>query len=90
MKISGLEWDDTNLEHIISKHGISPKEVEDVCFGPHYACTVKYKRKAIYGQATSGRYLMVILERLYNSFYKPITARNMTQSERGKYNEIMR
>ena len=90
MKITGLEWDDINLEHIIGEHGISPKEVEDICFGPHYTFTAKYKRKAVYGQAESGRYLLVILERLYANIYRPLTARNMTQSERGKYNEIMR
>jgi uncharacterized DUF497 family protein len=90
MKISGLEWDDKNLEHIISKHSINPREIEDVCFGSHYAYTVKYNRKAIYGQTTGGRYLVVILERLHNNIYRPITARNMTQNERRKYNIIMR
>jgi uncharacterized DUF497 family protein len=90
MKISGLEWDDINLEHIIGKHGIGPKEVEDVCFGPHYACPAKYNRKVLYGQTTSGKYLMVILERLYGSVYRTITARNMTQNEKRKYNIIMR
>ena len=90
MRITRLEWDDKNLEHIIGKHSISPSEIEDVCFGPHYACSAKYKRKAIYGQASSGRYLLVILERLYKDVYKPITARNMTLSERRKYNDIMR
>ena len=89
MKISGLEWDDNNLEHIISKHGINPDEVEDVCFGPHYACTVKYKRKAIYGQATSGKYLMVVLERLYGNVFRPITARGMRMEEKRKYLNIM-
>ena len=89
MKISGLEWDDINIEHIISKHGISPKEVEDVCFGPHYACSAKYNRKAIYGQTTSGKYLMVVLVKLYDSYFRPITTRNMTQAERRKYEDIM-
>jgi uncharacterized DUF497 family protein len=89
MKISGLAWDDVNLEHIISKHGISPGEVEDVCFGPHYACPAKFNRKAIYGQAVSGKYLMVILELLYDSIFRPVTARGMKQNERRKYRIIM-
>jgi uncharacterized DUF497 family protein len=90
VKISGLEWDDRNLEHIIGKHHITPIEIEDICFGKHYACSAKYKSKAIYGQASSGRYLLVILEQLYKNVYKPITARNMTLSERRRYIEIMK
>jgi len=89
MKITGLEWDDINLEHIIGKHRITSTEIEDIWFGVHYAFTAKYKRKAIYGQASSGRYLLVIVERLYKNIYRPITARNMTLSERRKYNMIM-
>jgi len=89
MKISGLEWDDINLEHIIGKHNISPQEIMDICFGPHYACTVKYKRKAVYGQATSGRYLMVVLKRLYDNVFRPITARGMKKEEKRKYHSIM-
>jgi len=90
MKISGLQWDDINLEHIIAKHVLSPKEVEDVCFGTHYACPAKYNRKAIYGQAASGKYLMVIVERLYGSVYRVVTARGMKISENRKYRMIMR
>lgn len=89
MKISVLQWDDINLEHIIANHGLSPKEVEDVCFGPHYACPAKYKRKAIYGQTASGKYIMVILEQLYDSVYRVVTARNLKTSEKRKYRIIM-
>lgn len=88
MRISSLEWDDTNLEHIVAK-GISPKEAEDVCFGSHYAYPAKYKRKAVYGQTTSGKYLMVILERLYGSIYRPVTSRGMKRDEKRKYLGIM-
>ena len=85
MKINGLQWDDVNLEHIITKHHLSPKEVADVCFGPHYACSAKYKRKAVYGRTESGKYVMVILERLYDSVFRLITARGMTRGEQRKY-----
>ena len=89
MIIHGLQWDDNNLEHIIVGHRIQPVEVEDICFGRHYAISAKYSRKALYGQAESGRYLMIILERLNDAVYRPITARNMTVAERRKYKEIM-
>ena len=90
MRIVRLEWDDFNIEHIIGKHWITPEEIEDVCFGVHYACTAKYKRKAIYGQASSGKYILVIVVRIYGSVFRPITARNMTVSERRKYDEIIK
>lgn len=32
MLISGIVWPDDRVEHI-AKHGISPNEFEDVCFG---------------------------------------------------------
>lgn len=89
MKINGLQWDDINIEHIMANHGLSPKEVEDVCFGAHYAIPAKYKRKAVYGRTAGGKYVLVILERLYNSVFRPITARGMTRGEQRKYRMIM-
>jgi uncharacterized protein len=90
MHIDNLDWTDSNLDHIIVRHGISLTEIEDVCFGQHYACSAKYKRKAVYGQASSGRYLLVVLEKMNRQTFRPITARNMTPSERRKYNDVMR
>jgi len=90
MKISSLQWDDANLEHIVGKHFLSPNDVEDVCFGAHCTFSVKYKRKAIYGQTRSGRYILVILQRLYGNVYRVITARDMSRSEKAKYRTIMK
>jgi len=90
MNINGLEWDDINIEHIIGKHGLSTKEIEDVCFEEHYIFSAKYNRKAVYGQTSSGKYIMVILERIRDSVYRPITARGMTRSEKRRYIEIMK
>lgn len=89
MRISGLDWDDINIEHIMGKHGSSPKEIEDVCFGPHYAIPAKYQRKAVYGQTTGGKYIVVILERLYNNIFRPITARGMRRNEQKEYKTKM-
>ena len=89
MKISSLQWDDINLEHICGRHGLNPTEVEDVCFGPHYVYPAKYNRKAVYGQTASGKYVLVILERLNGSVYRVVTARGMKRSEQRKYRTIM-
>lgn len=90
MRIDGLDWDDVNMEHIIGKHYLKPKEVEDVCFGSHYAIPAKYKRKAVYGRTTGGKYIVVILERLYNNIFRPITARGMRGNEQTEYKIKMR
>lgn len=89
MKINGLQWDDAHLEKIITKHGLSPAEVEDVCFGPHYALRARNRRQAVYGQTGGGKYIVVILERLYGSCYRPITAFGMNRKEQRKYKSIM-
>jgi len=89
MKISSLQWDDINVEHIMGRHGLRPEEVEDVCFGPHVAYPAKYHRKVIYGKTSGGKYLMLILERLYGTVFRPITGRGMKRDELRKYRTIM-
>ena len=90
MRIDELDWDDVNIEHIMVNHYLNPKEVEDVCFGSHYVIPAEYKRKAVYGQTSGGKYIVVILERLYNNIFRPITARGMKRNEQTKYKIIMR
>ncbi len=81
MKIGGLQWDDENIEHI-GGHGITPSEVEDVCFGPHIAYPARYGRYLIYGKAYHGKYIKVVLEHLYEIMFRPKTAYPMTESEK--------
>lgn len=47
MKISDLQWDDGNVEHI-ARHNVNPEEVEDVCFGVHIAA-----------KEEGGRYILI-------------------------------
>ena len=85
MKIDSLNWDDENIEHIISKHDVTPAEVEDVCFGRHVAYSGENDRYIIYGQTDNGRYLKVVLEHLYGTRFRPITAFDMSKSEKQNY-----
>ena len=85
MKIDSLNWDDENVEHIISKHGVTPTEVENVCFGRHVAYSGENDRHILYGQTDNGRYLKVVLERLWGTRFRPITAFNMSKSEKQNY-----
>ena len=90
MRIDSLTWTDGNIEHI-ARHGIRPSEVEEVCFGDRsVAIRVgrgRYggSRYAVYGQAESGRYLVVFIDGVEGARFFPVTARDMTERERRRY-----
>ena len=89
MKISRLEWDDVNIEHIAT-HGITPTEVEDVCFGTHIAYRGKYARNILYGQADNGKYIIVVLMHLYETVFRTITAHEMSENKKHAYRKRLR
>jgi len=83
--IQELQWDEENEAHI-ARHGVAIEEVEDLCFGPHWALRAKGgRRRALYGQTAGGRYLLAILESVGRGVYRPVTARDMTDRERRRY-----
>ena len=84
MNIVSLEWDDENVEHI-SRHYVTPAEVVDVCFEPHIAYSGANNRYILYGQTGDGRYLKVVLKRLHGARFRPITAFDMSESEKHNY-----
>jgi len=84
MRIGELEWDDNNIEHI-AQHGVTPQEVEDVCFGFHIYVREDGQRFVISGQSASGRYLNVVVERVGKGAFKPITAFEMSESYKRRY-----
>lgn len=90
MNIGSLEWDDENVEHIGRHSGISPKDVEDVCFGLHIVYRGKYGRYILYGQTDDGIYLNVVLERLHGSRFRPVTARPMSKGEKHNYKKKLK
>ncbi len=82
MRVLELIWDEQNEAHI-SSHGVTPSEVEDVCFSTKsFMVRIKGTRYRILGQAESGRYLAVILDSLGMSQFYVVTARNATEAER--------
>jgi len=84
MKIVAVEWSDDDLEHI-AHHGINPAEVEDICFNQHISIRGRFRRYVLYGQSTAGRHIKLILERLYDHIYRPVTAYDMTDNEKHNY-----
>lgn len=84
MKIVSLVWDDANIEHI-ARHNVSPREVEDVCFGAHFCKKENSCRYILSGQSDNGRYLNVVIERIGRGLFRPITAFEMSESYKRKF-----
>lgn len=91
MNLYSVIWKDQFIEKLATKHGVETKEVEDVLFShPHIRRVEKGRVKgedvyAAYGQTRSGRYLIVFFVLKHTTAALPISARDMTQSERKYY-----
>ena len=84
MRIAGFEWNDRNLEHI-SRHGVTPEEVEETCYYQPFILKSKYNRYLILGQSQGGRYLAIVIEQKKMGIVRVLIARDMNNSERRKY-----
>ena len=88
MRVWRFVWTVDRVEHIAT-HGVSPEEVEEVCFGrPLILRAKRLGPSPVYyclGQTLCGRYLfcVVIAFAAGNGF--PVTSRPMTERERRRY-----
>ena len=90
MYIKTIDWDDYRIEHV-AQHNVEPTEVWEVCEDPfHLARRQGHNRYRVYGQTSHGRYLLVVLEHIEGTIYKPITARDMTDREKGNFKRLRR
>ena len=94
MRIDELWWDDHNIEHLV-RHHIAPEDAEEAIFQDvPLAVHTRTRRYAIYGQTSAGRYIVIFLERVRIGqrrqplVYRPITARDMTEAERRRYQSL--
>jgi len=84
-------WKEQFIEKLAAKHGVETEEVEEVLFSrPHIRRVEKGQIKgedlyAAYGQTQAGRYLIVFFMLKNNTAALPISARDMTHSERKYY-----
>ena len=91
MKIYEIIWKEQFVEKIEVKHGICIEEVEEVLSGkPHVRRAQRGHIKGEdlftgHGQTNSGRYLLIFFVRKENNSALPISAREMTASERKYY-----
>ena len=92
--IVGFEWDDGNIRKSADKHGVDPREAEQVFLDPRLLMLVdeehreEEKRFHAYGQSATGRLLLVSFTlRRNETLIRIISARNMSRRERLRYAE---
>ncbi len=78
------------IDHI-KGHGVTPEEVEDVCFGNAFVQRARSQgQNPVYyvlGQTAAGRYLFCVVIQFPDGKAYPVTARTMTDSERRRYKQ---
>ena len=93
MRLREVIWKIQFIEKLRDKHGVVPKEVESVIFGKPHVLRVKkgrVKGEDVYeafGQTSDGRYLVVFFIHKSEAAL-PISARDMTHSERRYYEKL--
>jgi uncharacterized DUF497 family protein len=91
MELFEVIWKDRFIDKIEAKHRVRTEEVEQVLFGkPHVRRTRRGRIKGedlytAYGQSADGRYLVVFFIHKEHSAALPISARDMTETERTYY-----
>lgn len=91
MLIHEFIWPEERIDHI-ARHGVTPGEVEDVCFGDPLVQRAKSEgENPVYymlGQTRSGRYLFCVVIVFPDGKGYPVTARPMTNKEERQYKRL--
>ncbi len=91
MKISGVIWLEEIIDKIARKHGVTQNEAREVLrSAAHFRFVEKGHRRgenvyAALGRTDAGRYLIVFFVRKKSGQVLPISARDMSFSERKRY-----
>lgn len=93
MRIYEFIWNEEQISHI-SRHNVTPEEVEEACFSPALVQRTKSEgANPVYyvlGQTQSGRYLFCVVIQFPGGKAYPVTARPMTNKEKQRYNQWRR
>ena len=88
MRIGDIIWPEERIEHI-AHHGVTPDELEEVCFGKSLVRRAKSESENpvyyVQGQTEAGRYLVCVIIRFPDGKGYPVTAREMTARENRRY-----
>ena len=91
MHIEIISWDQDTVDHI-SRHSVSPEDVEEVLFNevnPPLIMRGKEGKYLAYGKTDGSRLLLVVWAAKYRKT-KIITARDMSKKEKQFYNRRKR
>ena len=90
MKVREFVWPDDRVEHI-AQHGVTPAEVEEVCFGKPLVLRARSGGKnpvyQVLGQTPAGRYLFSVVIGFPDGRGYPVTARPMTDKEQRRFKQ---
>ena len=88
VQIREFVWPGDRVDHI-SRHGILPEEVEDVCFGEALIQGAKSSGSNpvyyVLGETSAGRHLFCLVIQFPDGKGYPVTAREMTKKEKKTY-----
>ena len=91
-KILGFQWDPGNLSKSMEKHGVTPREAEQVFLDPHLLVLRDEAHSDVeprfhgYGQSPQGRKLLVSFTlRDSDTMIRVISIRDMSRKERQRY-----
>ena len=84
-QIEGFIWSDWVIEKIITKHRVSPEEVEEAFYTtPHKVLQAGAGKYRLYSRTEDGRHLFIVF--VWESHHvKIVSARDMTDAERRFY-----
>jgi uncharacterized DUF497 family protein len=88
MRIEWFVWTEHNIDHI-ARHGVRPEEVDEILEGKYRILATLSNRYLLLGQSVGGRYLTVVFESLGNGQAWVITARDMTNTERRRFLQLL-
>lgn len=90
MRIEQLLWPSDRVDHI-ARHGVTPDEVEQACFGDAFVQRAKSSGENpvyyVLGQTDAGRYLFCVIIQFPDGNGYPVTARSMTDKEKRRYRD---
>ena len=81
MRIRIFEWDIRTIDHI-TRHGVSPEEVEEACYYRPFVLKGRGGLYLIYGRSRDGRYLFIVARYQGSGVIRIVTARDMTEAEK--------
>ena len=85
--ITSIKWTDHSIEHIV-KHGVSPREAEEVCFNEEESPFIRSGRENlhyVFGKTYSGRFLFMVVKFVKHGSIGIITARDMNAWEKSYF-----